>query len=484
MAAPRARLLLLHFLFLSALLTFFHGPSQADLLKAARDPLHSVPAAVDTDTPHPSDGVATSTASAPPPAPSARAAAPSAKPSSAWERAVAALKPAMYGAVAAMSVGAESDVPTDALRPLLAPDVVVTAKVRLLNAANLTSSGIVWQGLTCPSEGTLKPPSPTAALLYLRFEQRADSQNSATPLTSRTWPFADSAQPSPVYAAPLAFLSPIVSFRLYPGTPVGPAAQQKELSLVGLGGSTRRVNGFRLSAYAEAASESGRPAGGSAGQASGTRGSAGRGDSTSGEFVDTRIHWSSPDEGWVGGNSSGFSSEEEFEARSSDAGLRTAMSRDMQLLIMSNSNNHYTVLGVSPLADTDDVKAAYRRLSKRFHPDTTRLPLALAEQQFVRLNQAYEVLSSSEDRRLYDWKLAQEASDARGGRFVWPYEVDRTQRGMGSRDPPSPVGRRGPGEDENDVPLSDGSIMALAFDAFAVLIAVACICYAAFFKGN
>ncbi|CAI5961055.1 unnamed protein product [Closterium sp. NIES-64] len=247
---------------------------------------------------------------------------------------------------------------------------------------------------------------------------------------------------------------------------------------------TRRVNGFRLSAYAEAASESGRPAGGSAGQASGTRGSAGRGDSTSGEFVDTRIHWSSPDEGWVGGNSSGFSSEEEFEARSSDAGLRTAMSRDMQLLIMSNSNNHYTVLGVSPLADTDDVKAAYRRLSKRFHPDTTRLPLALAEQQFVRLNQAYEVLSSSEDRRLYDWKLAQEASDARGGRFVWPYEVDRTQRGMGSRDPPSPVGRRGPGEDENDVPLSDGSIMALAFDAFAVLIAVACICYAAFFKGN
>ncbi|CAI5961056.1 unnamed protein product [Closterium sp. NIES-64] len=136
-----------------------------------------------------------------------------------------------------MSVGAESDVPTDALRPLLAPDVVVTAKVRLLNAANLTSSGIAWQGLTCPSDGTLKPPSPTAALLYLRFEQRADSQNSATPLTSRTWPFADSAQPSPVYAAPLAFLSPIVSFRLYPGTPVGPAAQQKELSLVGLGGS-------------------------------------------------------------------------------------------------------------------------------------------------------------------------------------------------------------------------------------------------------
>ncbi|CAI5992272.1 unnamed protein product [Closterium sp. NIES-65] len=237
MAAPQARLLLLHFLFLSAFLTFFNGPSQADLLKADRDPLHSVPAAVDTDTPRPSDGVATSTASAPPPAPSARAAAPSAKPSSAWERAVAALKPAMYGAVAAMSVGAESDVPTDALRPLLAPDVVVTAKVRLLNAANLTSSGIAWQGLTCPSDGTLKPPSPTAALLYLRFEQRADSQNSATPLTSRTWPFADSAQPSPVYAAPLAFLSPIVSFRLYPGTPVGPAAQQKELSLVGLGGS-------------------------------------------------------------------------------------------------------------------------------------------------------------------------------------------------------------------------------------------------------
>ncbi|GJP52745.1 hypothetical protein CLOM_g11830 [Closterium sp. NIES-68] len=269
----------------------------------------------------------------------------------------------------------------------------------------------------------------------------------------------------------------------YVGFPLRQFPQFARAANVGSRGS----NGFRLSAYAQATPESGRPGERPAGQAGGRPGSTSRGDPNA-EFVDTRIHWSSPDEGWVGGNSSGFSSEEEGDGRwsdgSSDAGLRAAMSRDMQLLIMSNSNNHYTILGVSPLADTDDVKAAYRRLSKRYHPDTTRLPLALAEQQFVRLNQAYEVLSSLEERRLYDWKLAQEASDARGGRFVWPYEVDRTQRGMGSRDPPAPVGRKGPGGDENDVPLSDGSITALAFDAFALLIAVACIVYAAYLKGN
>lgn len=62
-------------------------------------------------------------------------------------------------------------------------------------------------------------------------------------------------------------------------------------------------------------------------------------------------------------------------------------------------------LGVTPTANMESVKVAYRRLSKLYHPDTTELPLGLAEQKFVQLREAYVVLSSPEQRRLYDWRM-------------------------------------------------------------------------------
>lgn len=83
----------------------------------------------------------------------------------------------------------------------------------------------------------------------------------------------------------------------------------------------------------------------------------------------------------------------------------------------------YRYLGLTPDADTEDIKAAYRRLSKTYHPDTTALPLEVAAQKFVRLKEAYTVLSSEQERRFYDWQLAQEVSKRQGGRFIWPYEA-------------------------------------------------------------
>ena len=42
-------------------------------------------------------------------------------------------------------------------------------------------------------------------------------------------------------------------------------------------------------------------------------------------------------------------------------------------------------LGVSADAELEEIKSAYRRLSKLYHPDTTQLPLEIAAQKFMRL---------------------------------------------------------------------------------------------------
>ena len=68
---------------------------------------------------------------------------------------------------------------------------------------------------------------------------------------------------------------------------------------------------------------------------------------------------------------------------------------------MAAKRDYYDVLGVSRDADAATIKKAYRKLAKKYHPDTNE-GNADAEQKFKEVTEAYEVLSDPEKKKLYD----------------------------------------------------------------------------------
>jgi DnaJ domain len=66
---------------------------------------------------------------------------------------------------------------------------------------------------------------------------------------------------------------------------------------------------------------------------------------------------------------------------------------------------YYALLGLYPSASAQEIRRAYRELSKLYHPDTTELPGAIATAKFQQLNEAYATLSSPERRTVYDLKM-------------------------------------------------------------------------------
>jgi len=71
---------------------------------------------------------------------------------------------------------------------------------------------------------------------------------------------------------------------------------------------------------------------------------------------------------------------------------------------MAERKDYYAILGVSKNATLEEIKAAYRKLALKFHPDRhADNPLAdLAETKFKEIQEAYEVLSDETKRRDYD----------------------------------------------------------------------------------
>ena len=66
-----------------------------------------------------------------------------------------------------------------------------------------------------------------------------------------------------------------------------------------------------------------------------------------------------------------------------------------------NKRDYYEVLGVSKTASEDEIKKAYRKLAKKYHPDLNPGDKE-AEAKFKEANEAYEVLSDSQKKARYD----------------------------------------------------------------------------------
>ena len=65
-----------------------------------------------------------------------------------------------------------------------------------------------------------------------------------------------------------------------------------------------------------------------------------------------------------------------------------------------NKRDYYEVLGVSKDASLNDIKLAFRRLAKKYHPDVNKAPDA--KEKFQEVQEAYEVLSDENKRASYD----------------------------------------------------------------------------------
>ncbi len=68
---------------------------------------------------------------------------------------------------------------------------------------------------------------------------------------------------------------------------------------------------------------------------------------------------------------------------------------------MSNKRDYYEVLGVERQASTDEIKAVYRKLALKYHPDRNPGDKS-AEEKFKEATEAYEVLKDDQKRRTYD----------------------------------------------------------------------------------
>ncbi len=81
--------------------------------------------------------------------------------------------------------------------------------------------------------------------------------------------------------------------------------------------------------------------------------------------------------------------------------LRSPLLRTRFSAMAVQFRDYYETLGVAKTASEDDIRSAFRKLARKYHPDVAK-DKKTAEEKFKQINEAYEVLSDPEKRRKYD----------------------------------------------------------------------------------
>ena len=112
---------------------------------------------------------------------------------------------------------------------------------------------------------------------------------------------------------------------------------------------------------------------------------------------------------------------------------------------MKGETSYYKILGVNENASNHELRKAFCKLSIELHPDTTSLEIEVAKSKFQEVLEAYENLTNSNLRKIYDEKIKEESKSRNNSNILNNLIIDSNNQNL--------IGNRRP--------FSDGELFSL-----------------------